>query len=83
MLASKDEYLNAAANSIFQYNTDEQIRKMCMDREEYYQDIRNYDRVLEEANKLLAEKDLLIKKSIAENQKLLTEIEQLKKRLRE
>lgn len=44
MLASKDEYLNEAANSIFRFNTDEQIRKLCRDREEYHQDLRNYER---------------------------------------
>ena len=59
MLASKDEYLQAAADSIFQFNTDEQIRKLCRDREEYYQDIRNYERVI-------AEKDAFIEKTIAE-----------------
>lgn len=29
-----------ASNTIFQLSTDEQIRKQCRDREEYYQDLR-------------------------------------------
>lgn len=44
MLASKDEYLNEAARTIFRLSADEQIRKRCRDREEYYQDLRSYDR---------------------------------------
>ncbi|MDE6606754.1 MAG: Rpn family recombination-promoting nuclease/putative transposase [Lachnospiraceae bacterium] len=71
MLASKDEYLKEAANSIFQFNTDEQIRKLCRDREEYYQDIHNYERVI-------AEKDAFIEKAVAENKRLRAEIEQLR-----
>ncbi|MDE6606370.1 MAG: hypothetical protein K2K54_01245 [Lachnospiraceae bacterium] len=81
MLASKDEYLNEAANSIFRFNTDEQIRKLCRDREEYYQDLRNYERVIAQKDELIektmAERDA----SLAETQRLLTEIELLKKQL--
>ena len=36
--------MNEAAKAIFMFNTDEQVRKMCCDREEYYQDMRNYQR---------------------------------------
>ena len=44
ILAAKDENMNEAAKAIFMFNTDEQVRKMCCDREEYYQDMRNYQR---------------------------------------
>lgn len=71
MLASKDEYLKEAANSIFQFNTDEQIRKLCRDREEYYQDICNYERAI-------AEKDAFIEKTIAERDASLAEIQRLR-----
>lgn len=95
MLASKDEYLNEAANSIFQFNTDEQIRKLCRDREEYYQDLRNYERVIAQKDELiektmaerdtfLAERDAFLAErdaSLAETQRLLTEIELLKKQI--
>lgn len=46
VLASKDEDMNEAAETIFMFNTDEQVRKMCRDREEYYQDMRNYERAV-------------------------------------
>lgn len=78
MLASKDEYLQAAADSIFQFNTDEQIRKLCRDREEYYQDIRNYERVIAEKDAFIAEKDAFIEKTIAERDASLAEIQRLR-----
>lgn len=63
MLASKNEYINEAAGSIFRFNSDEQIRKLCHDREEYYEDIQNYERVI-------AQKDSLIRKLSAEIERL-------------
>lgn len=65
MIASKDEYLNEAAQTMFRMSADDLIRKRCCDREEYYQDLRNYERVI-------AEKE-------QENEKLRAEIERLKK----
>ena len=62
MLAAKDENMREAAKSIFVYNTEEQIRKMCRDREEYYQDLRNYERAV-------ADRDL----SIASYQKAISD----------
>ena len=53
MLAYKDEYLNEASNTIFRLNADEQIRKQCLDREEYYQDLRNYEKALAETKAAL------------------------------
>lgn len=46
MLAAEDENMREAAKSLFVYNTEEQVRKMCRDREEYYQDMRNYERAV-------------------------------------
>lgn len=46
MLAAKDVNMREAARTLFLFNTDEQVRKMCRDREEYYEDIRNYERVI-------------------------------------
>lgn len=86
MLASKNEYLNEASKTIFQLSADEQIRKRCRDREEYYQDLRNYEREIEKMRKIISEKDatisenhaaILEKDSIIE--KLLEEIRELKK----
>ena len=75
MLAGKDEYLQEAAETIFQLSADELVRKRCLDREEYYQDLRNYERKIErdriEHEQAIAERDSQI-------QQLLAEIEILK-----
>lgn len=61
MLASKDEYLQEASETIFRMSADELVRKRCLDREEYYQDLRNYERKIEqdriEHEQIVAEKD--------------------------
>ena len=46
MLAEKNEYLREAAGTMFRLTAEEQIRKRCRDREEYYQDMRNYERYI-------------------------------------
>ena len=51
MIASKDEYLKEAAQTIFRMSADDEIRKRCRDREEYYQDLRNYERKIEQDRK--------------------------------
>ena len=47
MLASKDEYLQEASETMFRMSADDLVRKRCRDREEYYQDLRNYERKIE------------------------------------
>ncbi len=64
MLASKNDSIREASDTIFLLSAETNIRKRCLDREEYYRDIRTY-------NKIIAEKDALI-------QELRTEIEKLK-----
>ena len=64
MLAAKDEYLQEAAETIFQLSAYELVRKHYRDRENYYQDLRNHERAI-------AAQDVQI-------QQLLTEIEALK-----
>ncbi len=48
MLASTNEYLQEAAETIFRMSADDLIRKRCREREEYYQDLRNYERAIAE-----------------------------------
>lgn len=60
MLASKNKYLNEASNTMFRLSADEQIRKRCRDREEYYQDLHNYERVIAEKEAALAQKDAVL-----------------------
>lgn len=79
MIASKDKDIEEAAKTLFQFCTDEQVRKLCRDREEYYQDIRGYEHEIEKMSAAIAEKDATIveKDSIIEG--LLKELEALKK----
>ena len=58
MLASKDEYLQEASETIFRMSADDLVRKRCRDREEYYQDLRSYERKIEQ-DRLEHEQDLL------------------------
>ena len=71
MLAAKDPYINEASKTIFQLSVKDQIRKRCRDREEYYLDLRAYEREVAENKKIIEES----KKTIEE---LLSEIEMLK-----
>lgn len=85
MLASKDEYLQEAAQTIYRMSADDMVRKRCRDREEYYQDLRNYEKKIER-DRIEHEQDLRnYKRVIAEQSQqielLRAEIEQLKKRL--
>lgn len=83
ILAAEDEDMREAAKSLFVYNTEEQIRKMCLDREEYYQDLRNYERAIAERDqsitsyeKAIAERDQSIasyKKTISDRERDILE----------
>ena len=87
MIAAKDQTINEAAKTIFQLSADEQIRKRCRDREEYYLDLRAYEReveankkIIEENKKVIAESEKVIaenEKIIAENEKIITENEKI------
>lgn len=48
MAASEDEALYEAAKALYYTCSDEEIRMRCLEREEYYQDLRNYDRKIEQ-----------------------------------
>ena len=48
MLAAKDQYIDEASKTIFRLSADEQIRKRCLDREEYYLDKMAMERTIEE-----------------------------------
>lgn len=57
MLASTNEYFQEASDTIFRMSADDLVRKRCRDREEYYQDLRNYERKIE-LDRLEHEQDL-------------------------
>ena len=76
MLAEKDQYIDEASRTIFQLSADEQIRKRCLDREEYYLDMRAYEREVANSKKTIEEKEKALsesKKVIAENEKVIAE----------
>lgn len=90
MLASKNEYIKEAAETIFKFNTDAQIRKQCLDREEYYQDLRNYERVILEKDnsiskyeKVIEEKDNTIAEKEAELAAIKEELSRVNAKLDE
>ena len=71
MLAEKNEYLQEAAETMFRLTAEEQIRKRCRDREEYYQDMRNYERYIAQQ-----EEDLTIAKhALAQMESKLSDTE--------
>ena len=69
MLAKDNEYLDAAANSLYEANADRMVRERCRARKE----AERYERTLERDNKLLRE----------ENASLETENTSLKDRIKE
>lgn len=54
-MAATNEYLKEASKSIFQFNTEEQIRKMCLDREEYYLDLNRDKQTVAEQDAVIRE----------------------------
>ena len=92
MLASDNSYITEASNTMFRLSTEENIRKRCLDREEYYREIRTYKKIIAEDKACIAEKNACIAEKnacIAEKdahimekdtliQKLSAELEKLK-----
>lgn len=85
MTAEEDEALYEAAKTLFYNSSEEEIRMRCLDREEYYQDMRNYERKIEqdrlEHERLIAEKDEALAEKDKQYQRSLTEIEKLRAEL--
>lgn len=94
MLATKDEYLQEAAQTIYRMSADDMVRKRCRDREEYYQDLLNYEKkierdrieheqVLRNYERIIAQNEEKYERVIAEQSQqielLRAEIEELKK----
>lgn len=78
-MAAKNEYLQEASRSIFQFNTDEQMRKLCRDRVEYYQDLHNYERAITQKDTVIAELQGTItdlRRTIAEQNTTITDLRQ-------
>lgn len=85
MLASENNYIAEASNTMFRLSAEEDIRKRCLDREEYYREIRSYKKIiaekdanLAEQTSILAEKESFIAEQNVLIQKLLDENRRLK-----
>ena len=78
MLAEKNEYLDEASKTMFQLSADEQIKKRCLDREEYYQDLRAYEKAIAKKDVIIAEKDNVISEKDNIIAKLEAELAQYK-----
>ena len=62
MLASENNFIKEASETIFHLSADEQIRERCLAREEYYREIRTYKKIIAEKDSALMEKDAIIQK---------------------
>ena len=86
MLAVKDEYIREASHTMFELSADEQIRKQCRDREEYYQDLRRYEKAIVEKDaqlqKIVTEKDAQLQKIVTEKDAQLHRVSVETERLR-
>lgn len=69
-MAEQNEYLQEAARSILHFSADDQIRKMCRDRIEYHQDLRNYERFIAKQEDIIADLRSQVQILTAENEKL-------------
>lgn len=79
MIASSDKDMEEAVRSLFLFCTDEQVRKACRERDEYYQDLASYEREIAEKNTIIAEKDNAIAEKEALIQELSAKLEMLQK----
>lgn len=48
MVAKKNEYMEEAAKTVFRMTAEEEVIKRCRDREDYYSDLRSYQKCIEE-----------------------------------
>lgn len=74
MLASDNNYFSEASNTMFRLSAEEDIRKRCLDREEYYREIRTYKKIIAEDRARIAEKDAMIEELSAELERLKADI---------
>ena len=54
MLSDENIYLYEASKTIFKLSAEDQIRKRCRDREDYYSDIRSYQKAIAERDASIA-----------------------------
>ena len=77
MLASDNNYIAEASNTMFRLSAEEDIRKPCLDRAEYYREIRTYKKIIREQEACIAEKETYIAEQDSTIQELLAKIKEL------
>ena len=77
-MSDKNNYFKEATETMYRMSADERIRKICRDRIEHQQDIRNYQRKNAELGKIIAEKDEALAQKDLTIQQLTAELERLK-----
>ncbi len=75
MTAEEDEALYEAAKALFYNSSEEEIRLRCLDREEYYQDLRNYERVIAEKEAAMKQDHIAYEEDIRAHQRIIAEKE--------
>ena len=60
MLAEKNEYLKETAQTVFRMSAQEEVIKRCRDREDYYADLRSYQKAIAKMETVIEEKDAII-----------------------
>lgn len=75
MLAKKNEYIDEAANTIYQLTQEEKIRMQCEAREDYYRTQLGWQRMLAEQRKMLEEQRAMLAEKDATIQKLRAALE--------
>lgn len=76
MLAEKNKYIEEAAKTVYRMSAEEQVIKRCRDREDYYSDIRSYQ-------KEIAKKDAQLAEIMAQNAELQKRIKEMEAKLDE
>lgn len=76
MTASEDDALYAAAKALFYKNSDEEIRMRCLDRDEYYADLRSYERAIAEKEQQMELDRMEHEQDLRNYQKAIAEKEQ-------
>ncbi|MDE7252087.1 MAG: Rpn family recombination-promoting nuclease/putative transposase [Acetatifactor sp.] len=77
MIAQNSEYMAEASNSIFRMNADDMMRKRCLDREEYYRDVRGWKKQIEEQTTKIEELGTEIEEKDAQIEEKDAQIEEM------
>lgn len=81
-MAVSNQYMEAAANTIFELSSDEFVREQCRARDEYNAYVKLQQQIIAEKDKALTDAQEQLSDSQALNAKQAAEIARLKEELR-